>query len=104
MNGERAREPWPLVGGREASDLLLITRLRALARGAPFERETTMADNKGGADKRTDNPQADRSVEELERESRHQRGAVRRDVADKDVGEDRLKEKGLEAPPLSDER
>ncbi|OJH40371.1 hypothetical protein [Cystobacter ferrugineus] len=75
-----------------------------------------MADNKGPADKRTDNPQADRPVEEMEREARHQDGVLRRDVADQDVGEDRIKEKGLggrgaddssvserrDAPPVSD--
>ncbi|ATB39403.1 hypothetical protein CYFUS_004847 [Cystobacter fuscus] len=75
-----------------------------------------MADNKGPADKRTDNPQADGAVGEVEREARHQDGVLRRDVSDRDVGEERLKDKGLggrgaddlsigerrEAPPVSD--
>ncbi len=75
-----------------------------------------MADNKGPADKRTDNPQADRPVEEMERSARHQDGVLRREVTDHDTGEDRIKEKGLggygaddssvserrDAPPLSD--
>ncbi|WNG27179.1 hypothetical protein F0U62_26560 [Cystobacter fuscus] len=76
-----------------------------------------MADNKGPADKRTDDPQADRNVEEMERSARHQDGVLRRDVADQDVGEDRIKEKGLgrgaddssagerrDAPPVNDQR
>jgi hypothetical protein len=53
----------------------------------------------------------------MEREARHQDGVLRRDVSDQDVGEDRIKEKGLgrgadksdigerrEAPPESDRR
>jgi hypothetical protein len=61
-----------------------------------------MAHNKGPADKRTDNPQADRNEEEMERSARHQDGVLRRDVADQDVGEDRIKEKGLGGPGADD--
>jgi hypothetical protein len=76
-----------------------------------------MAENKGKTVKGTMNPRLDKDAKELERESRHQpEGAERRDVADQDVGEDRIKEKGVggygadessvserrEAPPLSD--
>jgi hypothetical protein len=73
-----------------------------------------MADNKGKpvrGDERADT----KSVEELEREARHQKGAERGDVTDEDVGEDRILQKGIggygaekgtapsrEAPPLSD--
>jgi hypothetical protein len=73
-----------------------------------------LADNKGNpvkGDERTDT----KSAEELRRESRHQEeGAPRRDVADEDVGEDRIHQKGLggygaqegtqkrSEPPLSD--
>lgn len=76
-----------------------------------------MAENKGNADKRTLDPRADAGAEQLRRESRHQQGA-RGDVTDQDVGEDRLKQKGLggrgadeesvsqrrDAPPVSDKR
>ncbi len=76
-----------------------------------------MAHNKGDADKRTLNPRADQDAKELERESRHLGvGLPRRDVADQDVGEDGIKQKGIggsgaddssvserrDAPPLSD--
>ncbi|MFP2961024.1 hypothetical protein ACLEPN_25240 [Myxococcus sp. 1LA] len=75
-----------------------------------------MADNKGSpvrGDERMDTTRP----EELEREARHQKkGALRGDVTDEDVGEDRILQKGIggygaqkgteparEAPPLSDE-
>ncbi|QRN96824.1 hypothetical protein JRI60_48935 [Archangium violaceum] len=76
-----------------------------------------MAQNKGDADKGTLDPRLDKNAKDLERESRHQaEGAERRDVVDADVGEDRIKEKGIggygaddssvserrDAPPLSD--
>lgn len=73
-----------------------------------------MADNKGKpvkGDERTDTL----SPEELERQSRHQRAdEPRRDVADEDVGQERIHQKGLggygaeegttprSAPPVSD--
>jgi hypothetical protein len=54
-----------------------------------------MADNKGNpvkGDERTDT----QSAEELRRESRHQpENAPRRDVADEDVGQDRIHQKGI---------
>ena len=73
-----------------------------------------MADNKGNplkGDERTDTVDA----EKLRRESRHQdENAPRRDVADEDVGQDRIHQKGIggygaeegtqprSAPPLRD--
>jgi hypothetical protein len=73
-----------------------------------------MADNKGNpvkGDERTDT----QSAEQLRRESRHQdEDAPRRDVADEDVGQDRIHQKGVggygaqegtqkrSEPPLSD--
>jgi len=73
-----------------------------------------MADNKGNpvkGDERTDMADA----EQLRRESRHQdENAPRRDVADEDVGQDRIHQKGIggygaeegtqprSAPPLRD--
>jgi hypothetical protein len=74
-----------------------------------------MADNKGKpvkGDERTDT----KSAEELRRKSRHQdEDAPRRDVADEDVGQDRIHQKGIGGygaqegtqkrsdPPLSDD-
>jgi hypothetical protein len=73
-----------------------------------------MADNQGKpvkGDERTDT----QSAEELRRQSRHQpENAPRRDVADEDVGQDRIHQKGIGGygaeegtqkrsdPPLSD--
>jgi hypothetical protein len=73
-----------------------------------------MADNKGNpvkGDERTDM----QSAEQLRRESRHQdENAPRRDVADEDVGQERIHQKGVGGygaqedtqkrsdPPLSD--
>ena len=73
-----------------------------------------MAENKGKpvkGDERTDT----HSAEELRREARHQpEGEARRDVADEDVGQDRIHQKGIggsgaqegtekrSEPPLSD--
>lgn len=72
-----------------------------------------MADNKGNpvkGDERTDT----RSAEELRRGARHEEGE-RRDVADEDVGQDRIHQKGTggygaekgteparQSPPVSD--
>jgi hypothetical protein len=54
-----------------------------------------MADNKGNpvkGDERTDTTDA----EQIRRESRHQEeNAPRRDVADEDVGQDRIHQKGI---------
>jgi hypothetical protein len=75
-----------------------------------------MARNKGPAGKGTMDPRLDKDAEELEREARHQKeGTERRDVTDRDVGEDRILDKGIggygadessvvhrEAPPLKD--
>jgi len=73
-----------------------------------------MASNRGKpvkGDERTDT----KSAEELEREARHQpENQPRRDVADEDVGEERIHQKGIggygaqegttprSAPPVSD--
>ncbi|MFL5346686.1 MAG: hypothetical protein ACJ8AT_18040 [Hyalangium sp.] len=73
-----------------------------------------MAENRGKpvkGDERTDT----KSAEELEREARHQpEREPRRDVADEDVGEERIHQKGIggygaeegtvprSAPPVSD--
>ncbi|HEX8438179.1 hypothetical protein [Archangium sp.] len=76
-----------------------------------------MAENKGDAVQGTQNPRLDKDAKALERESRHQPdGVERRDVADQDVGEDGIKQKGIggygadessvserrDAPPVSD--
>jgi hypothetical protein len=76
-----------------------------------------MAHNKGDAEKRTLNPRADKSGEELSKEARHQEeGADRGDVVDSDAGIDGILEKGRggygaddsrvserrDAPPLKD--
>ena len=75
-----------------------------------------MAQNQGRPDKGIVNPRADKDAEELRKEARHEEeGEQRRDVADKDVGEAGIKEKGIggygaddssvskrEAPPLKD--
>jgi hypothetical protein len=67
------------------------------ARGpSTSEGSSEMAHDKGDAEKRTLNPRADQSPEELEREARHQEPFTeRRDVTDRDVGEDRIQQKGI---------
>jgi hypothetical protein len=63
-----------------------------------------MAENRGKpvkGDERTDT----QSAEELRRESRHQpEDAPRRDVADEDVGQDRIHQKGIRGAEEEGER
>lgn len=55
-----------------------------------------MAENKGDPVKTGERIQDDTSVEKLRKESRHEgEDAERRDVADEDVGQDRIMQKGL---------